>query len=268
MTRQRQECFSAICLLRIVKKAAFIGLLFWSEYFCKRLTMKTANKTILGGHWKRHLALFLHRTLKAALCDELCAQYCHVASRGQFLLLLGSTLSRWAFPLSCHSVQSRGLAPCGSAVIFGPLTCKHIKGRTTCSYNYCYVLSWCCISSISPDPPLLSTLSLHFRRLLWDGRTVISQFECGHIGNAYTQIITCSWKRALSHKCCVRFRQTWVHLWFPCSANVYTCSWRRRGSLFFSRPLKKDESCDWGFWQSFYKRRLYSTCDTHLSTQL
>lgn len=120
MTRQRQECFSAICLLRIVKKAAFIGLLFWREYFCKRLTMKTANKTILGGHWKRHLALFLHRTLKAALCDELYAQYWHVASRGQFLLLLDSTLSRWAFPLSCHSVQSRGLAPCGPLLFLVP----------------------------------------------------------------------------------------------------------------------------------------------------
>lgn len=64
--------------------------------------MKTANKTILGGHWKRHLALFLHRMLKAALCDELFMQCCHLASRGQFLLLLGSTLSRCARPLSCH----------------------------------------------------------------------------------------------------------------------------------------------------------------------
>lgn len=133
------------------------------------------------------------------VCDSPHMQYWYLDTRGQVLLY-----SLWS-EVVLLSLQRRGHAPVVLLFLVPSVQIHHQRFQA-CSCNYSYFLSWCCISSIGSIllyyPPSPST----FPRLLWDGPTVISQFQPSHIGNAYTQIITCSQTHTRSHKRCV-----WYH---------------------------------------------------------
>lgn len=85
--------------------------------------------------------------------------------------------------------QRRGFLSCGLQIFLVPMVNIHYQRFQACPYNYSYFLPQYFIPPNQLHPPLLSSFTLHLNS---DDPAVISPFQLGRIGNAYTQIITCS----------------------------------------------------------------------------